>query len=445
MNGEKYLLSDDVLNLLKKEISPLEYKRYIKQISFKEKISKSDYIVFEAPNTLIANWIKTKYAEKIAHIYEIKTGKKPEVVIQKKNSLPVSNINSTKENITTQPQRIKSTILNPSYTFDSFVVGSSNQYAFTAAKSIAQKPAIVYNPVFIYGPTGLGKTHLIQAVGNYALNNNLNVIYTTIEQFMNDFTYNLRNQTMDRFREKYRACDLLLIDDIQFLSNKIQTQEEFFHTFNELYSNKKQIVLTADKPPKKIAGLEERLQSRFEWGLIADIHPPELETKIAIIKKKCELDGIYLNNEVINYIASYMGNNIREIESAIINLNAYASLMHQDITVEFAKNVMKEQIKEQKKNIQLHDIINIISKELNIKSSDIKSKKRSKNIVEARRIGIYLARTLTHNSMPTLASYFGMKDHTAVSHNMKKINEIINSDENFKLKVEELKNKILST
>ncbi|NPA81913.1 MAG: chromosomal replication initiator protein DnaA [Epsilonproteobacteria bacterium] len=439
------MLSDQILEDLKKEISELEYKRYIKQISFNEEESKSNYLVFEAPNTLIANWVKTKYSQKIANIYEAKTGIKPTVIIKKRTKNKKISESSGEKLPEFQIPKAKSTILNPSYTFDSFVVGSSNQYAFTAAKAVAQKPAIVYNPVFIYGPTGLGKTHLIQAIGNYVLSKGLNVIYTTIEQFMNDFTYNLRNQTMDRFREKYRICDVLLIDDIQFLSNKIQTQEEFFHTFNELYSNKKQIVLTADKPPKKIAGLEERLQSRFEWGLIADIHPPELETKIAIIKKKCELDGIYLNNEVINYIATNMGDNIREIESAIINLNAYASLMHQEITLEFAKNVMKEQIKEKKKNIQLNDIINVISKELNVKSSDIKSKKRSKNIVEARRIGIYLARTLTHNSMPSLASYFGMKDHTAVSHNMKKINEMINNDENFRLKVEELKNKILST
>ena len=437
------MLIDEVLENLKKEISPLEYKRYIKQIRYNEKLSKSNYLVFEAPNTLIANWVKTKYSEKIANIYELKTGIKPEIAIKKREKRN-QNQSLQKETTSFSPPKAKSTILNPSYTFDSFVVGSSNQYAFTAAKSVAEKPGIIYNPVFIYGPTGLGKTHLLQAIGNYVMPQGLKVIYTTIEQFMNDFTYNLRNQTMDRFREKYRICDVLLIDDIQFLSNKIQTQEEFFHTFNELYSNKKQIVLTADKPPKKIAGLEERLQSRFEWGLIADIHPPELETKIAIIKKKCELDGIYLNNDVINYIAANMGDNIREIESAIINLNAYASLMHQEITLEFAKNVMKEQIKEQKKNIQLQDIINIIAKELNVKASDIKSKKRSKNIVEARRIGIYLARTLTHNSMPTLAAYFGMKDHTAVSHNMKKINEIINSDENFKIKVEELKNKILS-
>jgi len=334
--------------------------------------------------------------------------------------------------------------LNPSYTFNSFVVGSSNQYAYTAAKSIAEKPGIMYNPVFIYGPTGLGKTHLIHAIGNYVQSKGKIVIYATIEQFMNDFTYNLRNQSMDRFREKYRNCDVLLIDDTQFLSNKIQTQEEFFHTFNELHSAGKQIVLTSDKPPKMINGLEDRLKSRFEWGLIADIGLPELETKIAIIKKKCELDGINLNSDIVNYIASNMGDNIREIESAIINLNAYALLMRQEITLDFAKNVMREQIKERRENISLEDIIQIIAKDLNIKPSEIKSTKRSKNIVEARRIGIYLARTLTPNSMPSLATYFGMKDHTAVSHNIKKINELIETNESFKLKVEDLKNKILT-
>ena len=437
----KILLVDTVLELLKKEITLQEYNRYIKQLSFNEKLSKSDLIVFEAPNILIANWIKSKYSEKIAHLYEVKTGKKPKIEIKLKSS---SKRAKTKESKAQIQKSVKKTILNPSFTFSSFVVGSSNQFAYTIAKSVSEKPGVVYNPVFIYGPTGLGKTHLIHAIGNSASEKGKVIIYATIEQFMNDFTYNLRNQSMDRFREKYRKCDILLIDDVQFLSNKIQTQEEFFHTFNELHNNGKQIVLTSDKPPKMIAGLEERLKSRFEWGIKADITLPELETKIAIIKKKCEIDGIYLNNDIINYIATNMGDNIREIESAIINLNAYASLMGQKITFEFAKNVMKEQIKERNANITLEDIINVISKELNVKPSDIKSKRRSKNIVEARRIGIYLARTLTPNSMPALASFFGMKDHTAVSHNMKKINEIIKNDENFKIRVDELKNMILS-
>jgi len=438
------LLADNVLELLKSEISELEYKRYIKQLQYHEKNSRSDNVIFIAPNILIANWVKTKYADKISHLFEVKTGKKPTIEIVLKNQINTKTRKSVPIELNELNKNTKNTILNPSYTFDSFVVGSSNQFAYTAAKSVAAKPGIMYNPVFIYGPTGLGKTHLIHAIGNYSQANGKTIIYATIEQFMNDFTYNIRNQSMERFREKYRQCDILLIDDAQFLSNKIQTQEEFFHTFNELHSAGKQIILTSDKPPKMINGLEDRLQSRFEWGLIADIGIPELETKIAIIKKKCELDGISLNSEIINYIATNMGDNIREIESSIINLNAYASLMRQEITFEFAKNVMKEQIKEKQKNISLERIISIISKDLNIKPSEIKSKKRTKNIVEARRIGIYLARTLTPNSMPSLASFFGMKDHTAVSHNMKKINELIEINESFRLKVDELKNKVLT-
>ncbi len=433
------MLITDVLDLLKHEIPLTEYDRYIKQLNFQESESKSDYIVFTAPNPLIAKWIKTKYCEKISYIYESKTGQKPKITIRTKD-----NTEDVNKPVQTTTQKVTSTILNPSLTFDTFIVGDSNQFAFVSAQAVAKKPGSNYNPLFIYGFSGLGKTHLLQAIGNYAHNLGHSIIYTTSEQFMNDFLYNIRNKTMDRFRQKYRECDFLLIDDIQFFSRKEQTQEEFFHTFNELHALNKQVVLTSDKPPKKIAGFEERLKSRFEWGLMADVQPPGLETKISIIQKKCELDGVNLNQDIINYIASNMGDNIREIESAIINLNAHAKMLSQEITLEFAKHVMKEQIKENNKNITLEDIIKIISKELNIKPSDIKSKKRNKNIVEARRIGIYLARTLTTDSMATLASYFDLKDHTAVSHNMKKINEMLDTDENFKVRVEEIKNKVMT-
>ncbi|WP_200762922.1 chromosomal replication initiator protein DnaA [Nitrosophilus alvini] len=435
------MLGKNILDMLKDEITNIEYERYIKQLKYDENSSKSDYAVFSAPNPFIANWVKTKYSKKISNLFELKTGVKPQVdiVVGKKSSNKKRSLNTA--SISGQKQT-SSTKLNPSYTFENFVVGSSNQFAYTAALSVAEKPGQLYNPLFIYGGVGLGKTHLLQAIGNYNLAKGKSVIYTTIEQFMNDFTYHLRNQTMDRFREKYRKCDILLIDDVQFLSRKEQTQEEFFHTFNELHNKSKQIVLTSDKHPKQIAGLEDRLKSRFEWGLIADIQPPELETKIAIIKKKCELDGIILSDEVINYLATKMDNNIREIEGTIIKLNAYASLMNQKITLDFAKSVLKEQIKEKQENISMEKIIKVVSKELNIKPSEIKSRSRSRNIVSARRIVIYLARTLTPNSMPTLAQFFGMKDHTSVSHAMKKINEIMEKDENFKVKIEELIHKI---
>lgn len=444
MNRRNHLLGDATLKQLKEEVSPVEFERYIKQLTYNEEASRSDLAVFEAPNPLIANWIKTKYSDMIAHIIESKNGGiKPKVEIAISSSNGNTPPAKTAQKVQQQKPQ-KSTILNPSFTFESFVVGSSNQFAYSTAEGVAKKPGQAYNPLLLYGGTGLGKTHLLNAIGNHAIKQNLSVIYVTSEQFLNDFLYHLRNQTMDRFKEKYRSCDFLLIDDVQFFGGKPQIQEEFFHTFNELHTKNKQIVLTADKPPKQIAGLEERLKSRFEWGLTADIQPPELETKIAIIKKKCEFDGIYLTNDIVHYIATHMDNNIREIEGTIIRLNAFATVMDQEITLEFAKSLLKEQIKEQRENITLDLIIKVVSRELNVKPSEIKSKSRTKQISDARRIVIYLARTLTHNSMPSLAQYFGMKDHSSVSHAMKKINSMIDEDANFKLIVEELKHKIVS-
>ncbi len=426
---------DKILLLLKNELNHNEYDRYIKQLKYDKRASKKDVKIFTAPNIIISKWITTKYGEKIANFYEKEEGNKPEIKISPKEQKAV---------VARAKKKVVQSILNSSYTFDSFVVGDSNRYAFTVAKSIADNPAKIYNPLFIYGPTGLGKTHLVHAIGNYAKDKGLSVIYNTIEQFTNDFTYNLRIKTMDRFRAKYRNCDLLLIDDIQFLSGKDQTQEEFFHTFNELHINNSQIILTSDKSPKKIIGLEDRLKSRFEWGLIAHITVPELETKIEIIKKKCVLDGIDLEDEVVSHIATNMGDNIREIESAIINLNAYASLTRQKMTLDFAKNVIKSQLKEKKNDASLEQIISVIASELNIKPSEIKSKKRNRAVVEARRIVIYLAKMHTKNSMPSLATFFEMKDHSSIYHNMKKVKELLKSDEKFKNRVEELKNKVFS-
>jgi len=436
--GQKVLLE------LKKEISSKDYDKYIKLLTYDIDNSRSNISYYLAPNMFVAKWIHTKFSDKIAHLFEIQSGIRPQVKIEvKKNRSPNNNPATQDVNESSSKRSSsKSTILNPSFTFESFIVGNSNQFAFTTAQSVAQKPGRQYNPLFLYGGVGLGKTHLLQAIGNYHLNLGKKVIYTTLEQFMNKFTSHLRSQSMDRFRDHFRDCDLLLIDDVQFLSRKEQTQEEFFHTFNELHSANKQIVITSDRQPNKITGLVDRLKSRFEWGLLADIQPPGLETKIAIIQKKCELDGIQLNADVVNYIASNMGSNIREIEGTIIKLNAMSSILNQEITLEFTQSAIKDQLKEKKEALSIDDIVNFISKELNVKPSDIKSKKRNKNIVSARRISIYLARSLTPNSMPQIAVYFGMKDHTAISHSMRKINEIINNDDNFKLLLEELENKI---
>jgi chromosomal replication initiator protein len=435
------MTNKDFLTIIQKEATAIDYDRYLKQLVYKKISSDDNIAIFEVSNKYIASWIKSKYTDIIQHCFEIYDGTKPSIEIK-----IVGEKKSKKEIIKEQVQNgtAESTILNPSYTFDSFVLGTSNQMAYNASLAVSNKPGIQYNPLFIYGGTGLGKTHLLQSVGNAAIEKGQTVIYVTIEQFMNDFTFSIKNKNMDHFRSKYRKCDVLLIDDIQFLSGKEQTQEEFFHTFNELHNAKKQIVMTSDRLPSQIAGLVDRLKSRFEWGLTADIQLPGLETKIAIIEKKSELNGIELTREIINYIATNLDNSIREIEGVLIRINASASLLNQDITLEMVQSLLKDQIKETKENIKLPDIINIVASELNIKPSDIKSKKRTATVANARRVVIYLARELTHNSMPDIAKFVGMKDHSSISHNIKKANELIEKDENFKLIIQNLKNKIIN-
>jgi len=431
-------IGQEILELLKEEITESEYNRYIKQLSYDAKKSTPDEAIYYAPNALVLNWIKNKYSEKIAHLFEVKLDHKVHVKITLKSLVD--------KHKSKKPTEIKqnSSLLNPSHTFSNFMVGGSNQFAYAAVKSISEKPGILYNPLFIYGGVGLGKTHLMQAAGNVFHNEGKIVIYTSVEQFLNDFIRHVRNKTMERFQEKYRKCDVLLIDDIQFLSGKEGIQEEFFHTFEALKGAGKQIILTADKHPKKIGGLESRLRSRFEHGLVADIQPPELETKIAIIEKKCEINKVKLSKDIINYIATVIESNVREIEGILSKLHAYSQLMHIDIDLDFTKNVLKDQMNENRANLTMENITEIVAKDLNIKPSEIKSKGRSKNIVYARRISIYICRELTQNTMPQLAQYFGMKDHTAISHTLRKINELIQNDEDFKVKIDELTNKITS-
>ncbi|MDD5157736.1 chromosomal replication initiator protein DnaA [Sulfurimonas sp.] len=433
-------IGQKVLNLLKDEISEIEYDRYVKHLIYDLKKSSTNLAIFYAPNALVLNWIKSKYKNKIQHLFEINSDSKVNIEITLINSKEKFIIKE--KNIQKQPIH---SLLNPSFTFDNFMVGGSNQFAYAAVKSVSEKAGILYNPLFIHGGVGLGKTHLMQAAGNIFQNQGKVVIYTTVEQFLNDFIRHIKNKTMERFQEKYRNCDVLLIDDIQFLSNKETIQEEFFHTFEALKGEGKQIILTADKHPKKIAGLEKRLQSRFEHGLIADIQPPELETKIAIIEKKCEINRVILTKDIINYIATVIESNVREIEGILSKLHAYSKLMHVDITLDFTKNVLRDQVQENLANLTLDTITKSVAKDLNIKPSEIRSKSRSKNLVYARRISIYLCRELTQNTMPQLAQYFGMKDHTAISHTLKKINELIQNDEDFKVKIEELTNKITSS
>jgi len=436
------LNTKDILAQIQTEVSKSDYDRYLKQLVYKKSSSSDKIAVFEVNNKFIANYIKTKFTNALQEIFEKNKNRKPSIEIK----IAGERRRTTKEilNQSMSNSSGESTILNQSYTFESFVVGNSNKMAYTASKAVADKPGVQYNPLFLYGGTGLGKTHLLQAIGNDAIEKDKNVIYVTVEQFMNDFLFSMKNKNLEHFKSKYRQCDLLLIDDVQFLSGKETTQEEFFHTFNELHNANKQIVLTSDKLPSQIAGLEERLKSRFEHGLKSHIQLPELETKIAIIEKKSELNGIHLTKDIVNYIATNLGNSIREIEGVLIQINANANLIGGDINIELVQRVLKDQIKETKENIRLLDIINVVSNELNIKPSDLKSSKRTKNVVDGRRTVIYLARELTHNSMPDIAKFLGMKDHSSVSKNISKANELIETDENFRLKLENLKNKIIN-
>ncbi len=430
------MLFDNIKNELKSE-NLLNYNKFIKKLEFDEDNSNSSKLIIKAPNIYIANYIKRKYSKKILELYKKETG--IEAIVQ----FTTKEIKHKKHEEIEELINSNPSVLIREYTFESFIPGPSNQFAYSAAKSVADNPGKNYNPLFIYGGVGLGKTHLIEAIGNY-LKNKIKIVYITSEQFMNDFRENVRNHTMDRFHEKYRNCDCLLIDDVQFFAGKEQTQEEFFHTFNELYSQKKQICMTSDRPPKKLHDLVDRLRNRFEAGLIADIQPPELETKIEIIKKKCEINGIYLPEDVIEFIATQLDSNIREIEGMIIKLHALAKLLGvNDISTDFAKQALKEHIKDKKENVTLEDIIKLISKEFNIKPSEIISKSRNQNIVAARRTSIYLAREFTKESTPIIAKYFGLKDHSAVSHAIKSFNKKLKDDNDFRIKIEELKNKII--
>lgn len=430
---------NDILKRLKDRVSLEEYENYISKLKFNETASKSDLKVFNIPNIFLANWIKSQYIQEIALLFEEFCNIKPEIqIIVESQKQDVKSFQSQQ----IQKKTITKPYLNPSYTFNSFVIGDSNKLASEISKTVAQTQAKKYNPVLLYGGTGLGKTHLLNAIGNEVASKGKDVIYVTAEQFLNDYMVRINNNTMDRFREKYRNCDYLLIDDVQFFGGKEKIQEEFFHTFNELHTNFKQIVMTSDKNPKKILGLEERLKSRFEWGFCVDIIPPEFETKIAIIHQKCQINGIHLDEEIINFLASHLNDHVRQIEGILIKLNAQASIMGQDITIKMAKNAVKDSLQENNENITLENIIKMVSKALNIKPSEIKGKSRAKNVAYARRCVIYLARSLTPNSMPALAKELNMKDHSSISKAYKKIQEEMEENSYTKGIIDEIKIKI---
>ncbi|ANV98176.1 chromosomal replication initiator protein DnaA [Helicobacter enhydrae] len=429
---------DNILERFKEEITNYEYKTYISKMKYDADDSKANHIIFNVPNIFLANWIKATYQERLQSFFEqhIHHKFKIEIRVQKK----ITKLSNQTQKI--QKKIITKTLLNPAYIFDLFIVGDSNKLAFEVARIVAQTQAKQYNPMLIHGNTGVGKTHLLNAIGNEATKNGKVVIYVTAEQFLNDYLTRINNNTMDRFREKYRNCDYLLIDDVQFFGGKEKIQEEFFHTFNELHNNQKQIVMTSDKSPEKINGLEERLKSRFGWGFCTNIFPPEIETKILIIRQKCNTNNYKIDDEIIQLIASNT-NDTRQIEGILLKLNTQSLILGQEITTKMANNVIKETFERSNEDITLEKIIKTTALTLNIKPSDIKSKSRTKVVANARRYVIYLARSLTLNSMPVLAKELNMKDHSAISKAYKKIEEEINTNLMTKATIEEIKMKIL--
>ncbi len=313
--------------------------------------------------------------------------------------------------------------LSSRYTFDSFVIGPSNRFAHAAASAVCDSPAKAYNPLFIYGGVGLGKTHLMHSVGHKIIQRlpKAKILYISSEEFTNQLIGAIQNRTMTKFREKYRSVDILLIDDIQFIAGKEATQEEFFHTFNTLYDAHKQIVVSSDRPPKEIQSLEERLVSRFEWGLVTDIQPPDFETRMAILKKKSEKETILLPDDVYYFLAEKIKSNIRELEGALIRVVAYAKLIGREISVEMVKEVLKDMIREGEKKITIEMIQKKVCEYFDIKLSDMKIKKRSRAIAYPRQIAMYLSRQLTDYSLPEIGEYFGGRDHTTVMHAYEKI------------------------
>lgn len=400
-----------------------------------------DVLILEVPNKLFSDWLSVNYKGLIEESVsrQIKRPISVKFIVNKKMEL--NRGNSPGRPVTPRAPFSRRKLfsrefrLNPKYTFDTFIVGPSNRFAHAASIAVSQSPATAYNPLFIYGGVGLGKTHLMQAIGHYVLSkhNDANVIYISGEKFTNQLIDAIQNRTTIKFRNKYRNVDALLIDDVHFLGGKEQTQEEFFHTFNTLYDAHKQIVLSSDRSPKEIPNLEDRLVSRFEWGLVSDLQPPDIETRIAILRKKAEQEGVKLPDDIIFYVASNIKSNVRKLEGALSRLTAYNSLMKTTLTLETAREILFELISsEGLSSITIEDIQKKVAEHFDIRVSDMMSKKRPRAIAFPRQIAMYLSRSLVKASFPEIGEAFGGRDHTTVLHATKAMESRMKSDDGLK-------------
>lgn len=443
MSAQLNDLWQKTLNLLKNELTEISFNTWIKTI---EPISISqNKINLGVPAEFNKGILESRYSILIRNAIKQIASKEYEVnfVIpsqdDNKKYAPIQNDNMNSEDSVVA-------LLNPKYTFDTFVIGNSNRFAHAAALAVAESPAKAYNPFFIYGGVGLGKTHLMHAIGHYVLSQNPSqkVLYVSSEKFTNELINAIRDDKNEEFRSKYRSIDILLIDDIQFIAGKERTQEEFFHTFNALYDDNKQIILSSDKPPKDINTLEERLRSRFEWGLIADIQTPDLETRIAILRKKAQLENLDVPNEVMVFIADKIASNIRELEGALNRVIAYASLTEGELSVDMATEALKDILSISKAKIINSNVIqDAVARYFDLKPEEFKSKKRNREVSYPRQIAMYLCRDMTDMSLPKIGDEFGGRDHTTVIHAFDKISSEINLNSETKRTIEELKRSIL--
>ena len=394
------------------------------------------------PNRFFKEWFEEHYLELLRSALEdlLFTRVEIELVVPNEGAPPPPPPQQPPPKRTAR-RSTSSNSLNAKYTFDSFVAGAGNQLAHAASLAVAEQISKVYNPFFVYGGVGLGKTHLLHAIGHHVLErvSLVRVSYVSSEKFTNDLINAIRFDATTEFRNRYRSVDVLLIDDIQFIAGKERTQEEFFHTFNDLYNSSKQIVLTSDSIPKEIPGLEERLRSRFEWGLIADIQPPDLETKAAILRKKAQAEGVQIPDEVSLFIATNVKSNVRELEGYLVRIVAYASLTNQAITLDLAREVLKELVNGDR-TITIPRILEVVGDFYRIKEKELLSKSRHKSIVLPRQIAMYLCRTHTNASLPDIGSEFGGKDHSTVIHACTKIRELMARDEKFRKQLHDLTN-----
>ncbi len=431
---------DQVLSRIETKVNRHSFYTWFKPTSFLADGGSS--VTVRVPNTLFKDWLTKHYSVVLSEALA-EVGRPGVSVVFVAQGAPVPDVApeaaGTPEEFELEPPTSANSPvsapggLNPRYTFDTFIVGPSNQFAHAACRAVAEAPSRSYNPLFIYGGVGLGKTHLMHAVGQYVLQHDptLKLTYISSERFMNEMINAVRYDRILDFRERYRSVDVLLVDDIQFVSGKEGTQTEFFHTFNALYDAQKQIVLSSDRPPHEIPALEERLRSRFEWGLIADIQPPDLETKVAILKRKAEAEAVPLADNVAMYMAGRFKSNIRELEGSLIRLIAYASLTGREISLDLTQEVLKDVIDQDDKAVTIESIQKHVSDYYQLKVVDLKSRNNSKSVALPRQIAMYLSKSLTNASLPEIGRSFGGKHHSTVIHSIKKIEELRKKDHDF--------------